>query len=223
VQHFVSEQVWEQFVGAVADQVDLLELGLDGEISIDESLSLTNEALTGAGACLHGIEFASAPDDWGQPLPERDETYSDVYATALVGVAACALRAAAATSPPGLEDEWQSGFQAALLLSDEFSQDQRQHSAVGWHSLVVRQMQKAFETVRILDRAQAGDLEALDYIAEMTEDEGDVGEWARTLPVTFLFVAGAALATIGYACPDGFTFLPEYAFSPPVRAIPEGL
>lgn len=194
----ISDACWHSFVDAVCDKLEALEQVEDLPSGLEPALALTNEALTRAGAALAVAELTEVPD------------WQDGYLSNLIAVAAHAVLGASATAPPSLEDAdgHRARFNAILYFASELSLDQPQAGRVHWHLLVVQQVHKLLDAVRVLDRASRGDEAAKAKIAH-TESLGQPGEWGRMIPVLFLIVAGSTLAVANALAPAGFRYIED--------------
>lgn len=210
-------KVWEAIVNASFGLLDEILLRSDG---LDQSLALINESLTDAGALLSSPYFSSPK------MPEKEDSYwQNAYATKLVAVYACSIAAALRSGPPRMSDEEaiEFYFGSTLGLAAEVLLRHPCRNAIDWHLLLNEQMAKAIRQVRVFDLAALGDKWAEGQI-DMVERETSHGEWARTIPVTLLAVAGVALAAITDLCPEGFSYLEDGAFRiPPATNVPEEL
>jgi hypothetical protein len=201
----ISDAAWHCFVDAVCDKLETLE-ALELASGLEPALALTNEALTRASAALSIIEFAG---------PREIPGWLDGYLSNLIAVAAHAFLGALATAPPALEgpDGHRACFDGILHFAVELTEDQPQVGRVHWHLLVVQQVHKLLDAVRVLDRAGRGDEEAMAKIAH-TESLGQPGEWGRMIPVLFLIVAGSVLAVTNALAAEGFTYVDDLSLQP---------
>lgn len=197
----ISDEAWRSFVAAVCDKLEALDAIEGLESGLEPALALTNEALTRSGAALSVVELAGY---------EGTPDWLDGYLSNLVAVAASALRGAAQTGPPALEgqDAHRAHFEAVLGFAVELLAEQPQPDRLRWHLLVVQQVHKLLDAVRVLDRAERGDEEALEKVS-WAEEQGGAGEWGRMIPVLFLLVAGSVLAVVSALAPEGFDYVDE--------------